>query len=261
MPTRENNRFVVILVVLLAAVSIVVIVFATSRSPRVEGTSMASLQVPTVPAQGTASPTQALPGATMSPPASPTLPPDETPHPTIQLVQLPSVVAEGTYIPLGPTPNATEVADTAHREYLLDVLYKQPATPVAEGVNTTPIPSEVYSGVSLTTYEISKVSLPQEEAWETILPTEDNGFAPSQITFREAWRVTVRGSGFIFGNNIATMYADDTLIGVVNFDLDRGGMTTIVYDRSLLQNGSKLGLSFGGGVTYVQEPIDLPPTP
>lgn len=186
-------------------------------------------------------------------------PPDKTPHLTAQLVQLPSVVAAGTSILLGPTPDATQLARDNLDHYIINKLYEEPATPVAQGTNTTPIPNEVFTGLTLTTYEVQEVTFPQQVTWDAWVPDAQYGLALRSITFDTAWRVTVKGHGFIIGNNFWEMWADDILLG--RCAEANGGLTTIVYDRSLLTEGAKLGVSFGGGLTYLPEGLHLPPGP
>jgi hypothetical protein len=140
--------------------------------------------------------------------------------------------------------------------YLNERLYRGPATLIAQGTNTTPIPSKAFTGLYLTTYEIREVNLPQLATWENLVPGANGELELRPITFARAWRVTVKGEAFIVGSNVWTMVADDSLLGMAVETEE--GLTTIVYDRSLLREGSRLGVSYAGGLQYLSEAIHWP---
>jgi hypothetical protein len=193
---------------------------------------------------------------------SPTIPAQGTPEPTIVVIVHPSTVVTGTHIPQwhGPTPNPTRQAEANVHAYLNERLYRGPATLVAQGTNATPVPSEAFAGLSLTTYEIRRVDLPEQVTWENLAPGPNGELELRPITFARAWRVTVKGSAFLSGNNVWTMYADDTLLG--RGIVTSGGLTAIVYDRSLLREGAKLCVGFGGSsITCLRDTLHLPPYP
>lgn len=263
MKTRKSGPIIGVLFVALAFVGIFVI-FSTGQvapgqvAPEPETTRMADPQsTGTAVSQATANATQPVPSTT-SVTTSPTVPPQGTPEPTILVIVHPSTVATGTHTSewLGPTPNPTQQAEANLRAYLNERLYRGPSTLVAQGTNATPIPSQAFTGLSLTTYEIQRVDLPHPATWETWVPRASGGLELKPITFDRAWRVTVRGKGFIVANSQWMMYAGNTLLGPAIETVT--GLTTIVYDHSLLREGSHLGISFAGGRQDILEALHWP---
>lgn len=256
----KASPLVVLMMAILGIVGLIVISAASLKPSDIPPSQLATTPLPgTATSQSTANPTQGLPTATVHVTMSPTVfQPDETPHPTAEVIILPSVVAEETFVPLGPTPDPTEQAVAELYHFLIGKLYEEEATPVAQGNNATPIPDPVYPNLALTTYSVQKVTLPQQATWDTWVPrVQGGGLELRSVTFNEAWRVTVKGAGFMVGGSIWMMYVDNQLLGRCAFA--NGGLTTIVYDRSLLTEGARLGISFGANVvTYLPEQIHLP---
>ena len=184
----------------------------------------------------------------------------DTAYPTTIVGILPDVVATGTYVWSVPTPDPTDLAEGLHHEYLANLLYNGPANVIAQGTNTTPFSSTVYTQVTLTTYRVEEVHLPNDETWLTILLHADGGLGVGSVTFNKAWRVTINGTGFYAADTAWFMSASSQLLGVCISTAD--GLATIVYDRALLPEGARLGVSFGySGPAYLPETVHFLPIP
>jgi hypothetical protein len=261
MPVSKFSPLLGLLMISLVVIGTALLISMSANPPNRDAVRMADPQATgTTVSQATAVATQPVP-TTTSVAMSPTVPPQGTAEPTIMVIVHPSTVVTGTHTSewLGPTPNPTQQAEANLHGYLNERLYMGPATLVAQGTNATPVPSEVFTGLSLTTYEVQRIDLPQQVTWDTWVPRASGGLELRPITFDRAWRVTIKGSAFYVGNNAWTMVADGTLLGP---GIETGmGLTTIVYDRSLLREGSHLGISYAGGLQYLSEALHLPPDP
>jgi hypothetical protein len=255
MEKRQINSkaiaFVALAVLALAIVGLVIVVVMTA--PRAAGPAAQAGDPP--PVTASLQPAVISLEATRVP-----VPTIDTAYPTTIVGVLPSVVATGTYVWSAPTPDPTDSAEGLHHEYLTNLLYNAPATIVAQGSNTTPVSSTVYTQVTLTTYRVEEVHLPNDETWLTILPHASGGLGAGSVTFNKAWRVTINGTGFYAADTAWFMSANSKLLGVGISTAD--GLATIVYDRALLPEGTRLGVSFDyGGLAYLPETVHFLPTP
>src|SRR5690242_20555771 len=149
MRTRKTSPIVVVLVLVMVLVGLFIVLAANSPKSDVHVNQIGN---PPSSVTATSNPTEAVPTATTSVTVPPTtIPQTETAYPTTIVGILPSVVVTGTYFWLPPTPDATEQAEGLHREYLSNLLYQGPSTVVAQGSNTTPVASDVYTYLTLTT--------------------------------------------------------------------------------------------------------------
>jgi hypothetical protein len=252
MTVWKASPTVILLMAALVIIGVAIVVATGPLAPRVEVTRVGDPPPSTT----------AIPQATTTSVAlSPTVPPPSpTPYPTEVVIVLPTLVVDETFVPIILTPDPTVQAKSQLDRYLIEKLYFEPATLVAQGTNTTPVPSGGYTDVALLTYEVREITLPEAKTWDAWVPGPQGGLEVRPVTFTQAWRVTVKGTGFFVGGSDWLMYADDQVIGRCGFA--SGGLTTIIYDRSLLTEGARLGVSFGGSsLIYLPEVLHLPPGP
>jgi hypothetical protein len=199
-------------------------------------------------AQGSPTPASSPASTPASTPASsPASTPHSSPPATIQITVIPA--PSGTPdTSRFPTPDPTRVA---WRQYVDHIFYRQEGVIIAQGTNATPIPHELLN-VSLTTYQVEEVSLPNTITMKLRVPgpTRDR-LEPRTVTFDKLWRITVFGGTFWVGNASWTIWIDDTLVG--NGLEGRDRLTTIVVDRTLLREGATIGVGRGTRPTLLPE--------
>jgi hypothetical protein len=172
--------------------------------------------------------------------------------PTSEITPEPTSVA---YTPHA-TMNPTQVAGTQMAYYLNNVFYEQAGVSIARGTNTTPVPHEEINNLALLSYEITEVSLPVSVTWDLVVPNPETHMLEKQsVTFDKVWRLTVTGGPFVGGNNRWTVWLDD--IGIGYGSEKENGLVAIIFDKTLLREGARIGVSYGGNPTYLPELLHL----
>lgn len=110
-------------------------------------------------------------------------------------------------------------------------MLRQPGIVLAEGRNTSPVGS-----LRVKTYRIEEITLANP------LHAEIDG-RPAQV--EEAWRISITGGPFRVRNAAPMIWIDDTLIGIGLESPDLKSISVVVFDRSLIKNGSSVSLSYG----------------
>jgi hypothetical protein len=151
--------------------------------------------------------------------------------------------------------NPTQVAETQLASYVNHVFYRQPGQIIAQGTNTTPVPHNEVNLV-LRTYEIVEVTLPSPVSWEVWAPDEATQRLQLQTrTFDKVWRVVVIGGPFLGGNERWSIWIDNTAVG---YGLEwEDTLTTVIFDRTLLREGARIGVGYGGSPTYLPETLHI----
>lgn len=219
MISRRPNPTDWVFVLLAVLVALMFILLASSYQSELGQAEGVPPPVPTVP----------LPVITSaSIPVSTT--PTFAPATVTALVQAHLTASVEQYGPSVPSPDeqVQEAEAIAYRS-----LYTNPGTLIAQGSNTVPT-----GELNLLTYRIEQVTLPGPTTFTRLT-------VGRTITVDRAWRVTITGGPFPVDNS--TMY----YLLVNGRMVVQGGNRThelvfLVFDRGLLKEGARLGVSPGG---------------
>jgi hypothetical protein len=137
------------------------------------------------------------------------------------------------------TPEPTWAAERQTYQCLRRYFFIEAATVLAQGTNRTPVPD---AGYLMTSYRLTEIELP--EVVTHTFPVPISGYLqPREISFKKVWRLTITGGPFPATDSGYSLYLDDTIVG--NGVEKNGGLTTIIFDPTLLHEGARIGLSHG----------------
>ena len=141
-----------------------------------------------------------------------------------------------------PTPDPTKEAQSA----LVSSLFYRKGTLIAQGTNTRPVGT-----AGLTTYRLDEIRLPAPTTFAV---------AGQQLTVTRVWRLTVPIRFYIEANSLTTMRLGDTDLGATACLEGCTALSVLIYDRSVLREGSTIAVgAIGGGVLpetlhFLQQP-------
>jgi hypothetical protein len=150
-------------------------------------------------------------------------------------------------------------------DYLHDAYYHQPGTVIAAASITPPPQDPDYfpQHFEQFSYKVERVVLTQTVTFAVKVPS----ISPRRIqteprTFDRFWRVTVIGGTFRPSSDIVAIWLDDKVVDLGH--IVEGGLMAIVHDPSFLHEGTRIGISVGGGATspvYLIETLHLDSSP
>lgn len=132
---------------------------------------------------------------------------------------------------------ATQVITAGGTLYEHRLLYRQPGKVIARGTNTSPT-----SLRGLRTYQLEEVHLPVTVKREGFVSNPaDNKSRKQPVTTAKIWRITITADGIPYvGESQLGIWLDDVLVAI-GYDND-DGIRGVIYDRTLLREGAKIGV-------------------